>query len=95
MARLRNRIRKADPHPIIPTEERVSRSSFGQRRRDAAKLRLMERDGHKCHYCGRTDGPFWLDHVFPVSRGGDHGDDNLVLACPRCNMRKFWAEVSR
>lgn len=28
------------------------------------------------------------DHVVPVSRGGLHRFDNVVLACNRCNARK-------
>jgi hypothetical protein len=29
-----------------------------------------------------------VDHVRPLSRGGPDGDDNLVLACKRCNLSK-------
>jgi 5-methylcytosine-specific restriction endonuclease McrA len=39
-----------------------------------------------CFWCGedaRADGE--LDHVVPLSRGGDHSEGNTVLACARCN----------
>jgi 5-methylcytosine-specific restriction endonuclease McrA len=29
-----------------------------------------------------------MDHVKPLSRGGDHTWDNVVSACRRCNHRK-------
>lgn len=29
-----------------------------------------------------------LDHIIPLSRGGTHDIDNLVLACKSCNSRR-------
>ena len=29
-----------------------------------------------------------IDHVIPISRGGDNNDDNLVPACRKCNGDK-------
>ena len=52
------------------------------------QIAVMQRDGECCQYCGAEDGPFHLDHVIPVSRGGDHGMHNLVVACARCNLSK-------
>lgn len=49
---------------------------------------VFERDGDRCAYCGATDGPFHLDHVFPAIRGGHSGADNLVVACAPCNLSK-------
>ncbi|MFH0911519.1 MAG: HNH endonuclease [Planctomycetota bacterium] len=51
---------------------------------------VMTRDNHTCQYCGRklTDREITLEHVRPVSRGGDHTWENVVLACPMCNKRK-------
>jgi hypothetical protein len=49
---------------------------------------VMQRDGECCRYCGTEDGPFHLDHILPVSRGGDHALDNLTVACAACNMSK-------
>jgi 5-methylcytosine-specific restriction endonuclease McrA len=42
-----------------------------------------------CHYCGASieDG-YHVDHVIPLSRGGSNSPDNLVLACPHCNLSK-------
>ena len=29
-----------------------------------------------------------LHHTIPLSKGGEHLIDNIVLACPHCNMSK-------
>jgi 5-methylcytosine-specific restriction endonuclease McrA len=34
------------------------------------------------------EGPFHIDHIVPVSRGGSNRDDNLCVACAPCNLRK-------
>lgn len=49
--------------------------------------RVFARDGHCCVYCGAKDG-LQVDHDFPVSRGGDNAEDNLLTACFLCNVRK-------
>ncbi len=48
----------------------------------------MARDGRRCVYCGDVEGPFHIDHLFPVSRGGSNNPNNLVLACAPCNLAK-------
>ena len=47
---------------------------------------LAETDGAHCAYCGEY--ATCVDHVMPVSRGGPHTLDNMVLACMRCNLKK-------
>jgi 5-methylcytosine-specific restriction endonuclease McrA len=67
----------------------------------AKKAALWERQGGRCHYCARPmtfrgptpgevqpDDLATIDHVTPISRGGDNGIRNLVLACHRCNNAK-------
>lgn len=42
-----------------------------------------------CYWCGRKcEESFHVDHYVPLSRGGKHEADNLVIACPPCNIRK-------
>lgn len=52
--------------------------------------KIFERDGYKCVYCGKQLTRFTatLDHVTPVSAGGDNSCDNLVTACFACNSKK-------
>ena len=60
-------------------------------RRKSQKLRIIERDGWTCFYCGRENlrlDEIEIDHKLPVSRGGPNTMDNLVTACRECNQRK-------
>lgn len=56
---------------------------------------LHRKHGGLCAYCNREttlDGDTALkatrDHIWPLSRGGGEGIDNIVLACRDCNSRK-------
>lgn len=65
------------------------------------RANLRRQYGDDCHYCGvlmtfkrtargdlRPDTLATLEHVYPVSRGGEHTWENVVLACWRCNITK-------
>ena len=43
---------------------------------------------YKCHYCLLVK-PLTMDHVVPISKGGQHTDSNIVPACRSCNSRKW------
>lgn len=49
---------------------------------------IFIRDGRCCRYCGQRKGNFHLDHVYPVSKGGETSIDNLVTSCQSCNSAK-------
>ncbi|PIE59520.1 MAG: HNH endonuclease [Desulfobulbus propionicus] len=44
----------------------------------------------RCYYCGRAVGfsDLTMDHVIPLSRGGNSSKDNLVPCCKTCNTKK-------
>jgi 5-methylcytosine-specific restriction endonuclease McrA len=48
---------------------------------------IEERDGGFCAYCLRP-GACHLEHCTPLSRGGWNAEDNAVMACASCNLRK-------
>lgn len=50
-------------------------------------VRIGERDGFKCGACTAVK-TLQIDHIIPVSRGGDSADDNLQLLCASCNSKK-------
>ena len=52
--------------------------------------KVFERDDYKCHYCDKQLTRFTatLDHIQPVSKGGDNSYDNLTTACLHCNSRR-------
>jgi hypothetical protein len=54
------------------------------------RYKIFERDSYKCHYCDKQLTRFsaTLDHIQPVSEGGDNSFDNLVTACLHCNSRR-------
>lgn len=54
------------------------------------RLRIFERDGYKCHYCSKQLTRFsaTLDHIQPVSEGGDNSYKNLITSCLHCNSRR-------
>ncbi|QHQ14550.1 hypothetical protein GMW39_00815 [Pectobacterium parmentieri] len=52
--------------------------------RDAIK----KRDGEKCNYCGSAH-ELEIDHILPVSKGGNSDADNLQVLCKQCNILKF------
>lgn len=52
---------------------------------------LYCRDFGRCQYCGREVEPehgWHIEHILPHSFGGPDSEDNLVVACIPCNMRK-------
>lgn len=50
----------------------------------------MERDGFVCLYCGRKppEVKLHVDHVIPISSGGQDIPSNLVSSCADCNIGK-------
>lgn len=52
--------------------------------------RVFERDDYKCRYCGKQVTRFsaTLDHIQPISRGGDNSYGNLITSCLHCNSRR-------
>lgn len=73
---------------------RVAAGSWPSPRvRDAFRALVVQREGHRCHYCRRPLGRhgrarMTLDHVWPVSRGRIDALWNLVPACGDCNSRR-------
>jgi HNH endonuclease len=59
----------------------------------ASRLRIRQRANFLCEYCHSSEEAsaslFTLDHVVPQSLGGDDLEDNLALACHRCNGRRY------
>ena len=47
---------------------------------------------YRCGYCQTQAAaigmPLEIDHLLPLSLGGDSKSDNLWLACPQCNRHK-------
>lgn len=54
------------------------------------RMEVFKRDSFKCQYCGQAapDVILEIDHIVPVSKGGDNSILNLVTACRDCNRGK-------
>jgi hypothetical protein len=72
--------------PVIPASEREA--DFYNVREN--RLKIYERDNYHCTYCGKQLTRFTatLDHITPVSEGGDNSAENLKTSCLQCNSRK-------
>ena len=53
---------------------------------------VVGRAHNRCEYCGLSqlgqEATFHVDHVQPVTAGGETTLDNLALACVSCSLRK-------
>jgi 5-methylcytosine-specific restriction endonuclease McrA len=48
---------------------------------------LKARFGDKCYLCGTKGVPLSIDHIVPLSEGGDNSLENLRLVCLKCNIK--------
>lgn len=55
------------------------------------KLIILKKYDIKCTYCNskiKNLKNLTLDHVFPQSLGGKDCEENVVIACRKCNLNK-------
>jgi len=64
----------------------MGRKSTGKRLR----FEIFKRDNFTCQYCGSQppDIVLVLDHIHPISKGGDNDPMNLITSCEPCNQGK-------
>lgn len=58
---------------------------------DSLRYDIFKRDGFRCTICGATaqeGAKLHVDHIVPVSRGGQTIKSNLRTLCSRCNLGK-------
>lgn len=74
----------------VSARNRKARKCAAQGSHTSADIRRQyEKQGGKCFYCSVEVGnKYHVDHVMPLSRGGTNNPENLVIACPTCNLRK-------
>ena len=56
----------------------------------STRFEVFKRDSFTCQYCGRSapDVLLEVDHINPVSSGGDNNVMNLITSCWDCNRGK-------
>lgn len=54
------------------------------------RFEVFKRDSFTCQYCGKAapDVILHVDHIHPVSKGGDNSILNLITSCAGCNGGK-------
>lgn len=76
---------------------RAYKASNKAKRRSVKKIgiggpelkRWTEMQEKICYWCGiECADSFHVDHYYPLSKGGNHELENLVISCPSCNLRK-------
>ncbi|MCP4418210.1 MAG: HNH endonuclease [Chloroflexi bacterium] len=59
----------------------------------AVKKAVIERASGLCEYCRSpadfSPQPFSIEHIYPVSAGGQSNLNNLAYACQGCNNHKY------
>lgn len=60
------------------------------------RFEVMKRDKFTCQYCGKSapDVILEIDHIVPVTKGGDNTILNLITSCRDCNRGKSDKELS-
>ena len=71
---------------------------MASKRRTLSKSKRFEvlyRDNSRCQYCGAKppNCALVIDHIHPVSNGGDNAVANLVTSCVECNYGKSDQEL--
>ncbi len=49
---------------------------------------IIKRDSGMCQYCGGNGKELTIDHVIPLSMGGEDSWGNCVACCKECNNKK-------
>jgi len=69
--------------------EQTAYENRRNRKWERIRKAVFARDEHTCAYCGYFVGHHpMVDHVMPTTLGGLDTPDNLVCACPECNLKK-------
>ena len=59
----------------------------------AEQQQIVNRANRRCEYCKSimdyTAQPFVMEHIIPISEGGETALENLALACGGCNGHKY------
>ncbi|KAF4368573.1 hypothetical protein F8388_018697 [Cannabis sativa] len=68
------------PHLLQVVKRRRIKSNLSRKN-------ILYRDNYTCQYCYSQEN-LTIDHVLPISRGGEWEWENLVTACSKCNSKK-------
>ena len=78
---------KANPDKVREKARRRRALKNGATIGPVDEAAIYEQGGHMCLYCGATED-LTIDHIVALDNGGPHCEDNLLVACGRCNSSK-------
>lgn len=54
------------------------------------RAKILKKTACKCGHCGRAlnEDTMTVDHVFPIHKGGENDEFNLIALCMKCNQEK-------
>ena len=102
----RGRANGAAPLIRLTREEKLAQRRKWQHTRNAKKLEqfievvdplvVYNRDKGICGICHKivSIDDYHIDHIIPLSKGGEHSYNNVQLAHSKCNLHK-WANVPK
>ena len=77
-------------------ERRARERNAGGRGVTAAQWReILRLADNRCAYCGTRAGKLTMDHIQPLSRGGEHDPMNVIPCCSNCNTIKRTSPAPR
>lgn len=96
LAAERRRAHRAKHHEAVRRRERAAEHLRRARALQAGGsfnahdiAELFQSQKGRCYWCACSiKDSYHVDHVWPLSKGGSNGPENLVLACPTCNQKK-------
>lgn len=82
--------KKRNPDKVLSYTSRYFARRRGAQTEAVSRTYIIERDRSRCHICGgrarRED--IHLDHLVPLSKGGEHSSRNLRVAHSWCNQQR-------
>jgi hypothetical protein len=79
-----SRFSKSGAVPVRPRGTRKPRRSIAM----SVRFRVFQRDLFQCCICHVAGVRLEVDHIIPLSRGGEHTLDNMQTLCVPCNRGK-------
>lgn len=66
--------------------DKFDRHSYSKKKRK----KILEKTGCKCGHCGKDldTASMTVEHIFPIAKGGNDDEFNLIALCRACNYNK-------
>lgn len=79
-----------DKRRAIRATDKAKRRAVEKRGDSSAMIsEWIKRTPKKCYWCNlKCAKKYHIDHYVPLAKGGRHEVTNLVIACPKCNLKK-------